>query len=119
MDVGMVEANFRRFAQGLGDGAARGAHMCAQELLARSSAIVPLEEGNLQNTGRVVSSADGAAVGYGFGGAEAYAIPQHERLDYAHDNGRQPKYLEDPHRQMAADGTYLRIIGRSAEQGAQ
>jgi hypothetical protein len=118
LDTGPIEARLRQFANNLGDGADQGAAMCMQELLARSSQLVPIEEGTLQNTGRVVSGAGGAACGYGTGGAEAYAVAQHERVDYRHDNGRQAKFLEQPHRQMAGDGTYLRVIGRSAERRA-
>lgn len=117
MDTSAVEQNIRRALEGMADGAARGAHLCAQELLTRSSRLVPIEEATLQNTGRVVSDGRGAAVGYGSGGAEAYAARQHEDLSLAHDAGRQAKFLEQPHRQMAGDGTYLRIIGREAERG--
>lgn len=117
LDTSQIEASFKRIGDQLGKGAARGCAAAAQELLARSSQLVPIEEGTLSNTGRVVSSDEGAAVGYGTGGAEAYAVVQHERTDFNHDGGRQAKYLEQPHRQMAADGTYLRIIGRFAEQG--
>ena len=114
-----VEATYQGRADGHGrrrrvDGR-RGS--APQELLTRSSRLVPLEEGTLQGTGRVVSTGDGAAVGYGLGGAEAYAARQHEDLSLHHDNGRQGKYLEQPHRQMANDGTYLRILGRAAERG--
>lgn len=117
MNTAPVEAAIRRALLGLADGAAVGCREAAQELLARSSRLVPIEEGTLEASGRVVSNGEGASVGYGSGGAEAYAARQHEDLSLSHDAGRQGKYLEQPHRQMAGDGTYLRIIGKAAERG--
>lgn len=116
-DTSKVEANLRRFMAQAERNAAAGAADCAQELLARSSALCPVEEGTLLRSGRVMTGEDGAAVGYGSGGAEAYAVPQHERLDYRHEGRGQAKFLETPHRQMGNDGTYLRIIGRRVQGG--
>lgn len=74
--------------------AARGLLLAAEHVLAESQAVVPLDEGPLQNSG-TASVDDGdltAAVAYD----TPYAIRQHEELDYRHAPGRQAKYLEQP-----------------------
>jgi hypothetical protein len=70
-------------------------------VLAASRLLVPFESGVLEGTGRVyparVSGPNTViAVGYGEGGAEAYALIQHENLSYQHASGKGPKYLEHP-----------------------
>lgn len=63
-------------------------------ILGESNQRVPLEYGDLQRSGRVEMDdyIEGAGrVVYD----SVYAIPQHERLDYHHENGREAKYLEN------------------------
>jgi hypothetical protein len=81
--------------QGLGD--------WAEHVLEQSSRIVPIEEGTLQNSGTTAVDAGSmtAAVGYGRGGAAAYAVIQHEK-PMRHDAGRSDHYLSDPAEQSAA-----------------
>lgn len=69
----------------------------AEYVLEQSSRIVPIEEGTLQNSGTTVVDAGSmtAAVGYGRGGAAAYAVIQHEK-PMRHDAGRSDHYLSDP-----------------------
>ena len=64
-----------------------------------SQAIVPLDEGPLQDSGAVIREGKTIYVSYGTGESAAYAVIQHENLNYAHPNGRQAKYLETPFRQ--------------------
>lgn len=109
-DTSAVEARLRKFEQECRKAALKGCEDAADELLTRASELVPLEEGTLLRSGRVVTGETGAAVGFGQGGASDYAVPQHERLDYRHDNGRQAKYLEQPHRAMAPE--VVGFIGR-------
>jgi hypothetical protein len=109
-DTSAVEARLRRFEADCRKAALNGCEDAAHELLTRASELVPIEEGTLLRSGRVVTGETGAAVGFGSGGSSDYAIPQHERLDYRHDNGRQAKYLEQPHRAMA--GEIVTIIGK-------
>lgn len=94
--------------------AAAGVRDGMEHLLAETSKVVPLGEGPLQDSGRAaVKVMDGrivGAVGYGSGAAAAYAIPQHERTDYRHDNGRQAKYLEQP--LVANAATILSLVKR-------
>lgn len=112
-DTSQVEARIRKFEQDCRKAAVKGCEDAADELLTRASAICPIEEGTLVRSGKVVTGETGAAVGFGHGGASDYAIPQHERLDFRHDNGRQAKYLETPHRAMA--GEVVGFVGRRVQ----
>ena len=62
--------------------------------------IVPHDFGVLESSGYVEPpqyQGDAVSVTLGFGGAaKEYALEQHENLEYAHDEGRQAKYLEEP-----------------------
>jgi hypothetical protein len=113
-DTSAVEARLRAFEAECRKAALKGCEDAADELLTRASELCPIEEGTLVRSGRVVTGETGAAVGFGTGGSSDYAIPQHERLDYRHDNGRQAKYLEQPHRAMAPE--ILQIIGRAVSR---
>ncbi|MGW8988720.1 minor capsid protein [Streptomyces zhihengii] len=77
----------------------RGRHMAAEGLrrglehvLERARAIVPLEEGTLERSGRVVQDELEGAVTFD----TVYARRQHEELSWRHAPGRQAKYLETP-----------------------
>ena len=75
-------------------GAGRGLFLAAEYILEKSRALVPIEEGTLERSG-VASVDEGnlrAAVSYD----TPYACRQHEELGWAHDAGRQAKYLETP-----------------------
>jgi len=71
-----------------------GLQLAAEHLLASSSVLVPLEEGDLDRSGEVSvdESEPAAAVSYD----RPYAVRQHEELAWRHDEGRQAKYLEEP-----------------------
>lgn len=79
--------------------------------------IVPVDTGVLRASGYVVPpevTPVEAVVTLGFGGAAAaYAIVQHERLDYRHPVG-QAKYLEAPVRRNAAR-TVSHLVRRGRE----
>ncbi len=76
------------------EGRNKGLRLAAEELLAASQAIVPIEEATLERSGVAsVDTAKGqAAVSYD----TVYAVRQHEELTWRHDPGRQAKYLEQP-----------------------
>ena len=112
-DTSAVEARLRRLEADMRKAAVRGCEDAADELLTRASQLCPIEEGTLVRSGKVVTGDTGAAVGFGSGGAGDYAVPQHERLDYRHDNGRQAKYLEQPHRAMAPE--VVGFVGRRVQ----
>lgn len=73
----------------------------AQLVFHESQRLVPVDTGALKASGRVTQDGLEAAISYGGeDGAgrngqdtAAYAVPQHERLDFEHSNG-QAKYLE-------------------------
>jgi hypothetical protein len=80
--------------------AASGLFVEAEAIMADSKEhYVPVDTGTLKNSGHVqLPEIDGTTVtvqmGYG-GAAEAYAVVQHERLEFNHPVGG-PKYLERP-----------------------
>jgi hypothetical protein len=83
-----------------------GLQLAAEHLLAASSVLVPLEEGDLDRSGEVSvdESEPAAAVSYD----RPYAVRQHEELTWRHDQGREAKYLEKP---MSTErDTMLRLL---------
>ena len=77
----------------LGFGAARALHAAADHVLdASNDNLVPLDDGELRDSGRASVDDNGlvAAVSYD----TDYAVRQHEQLDLQHDPGRSAKYLE-------------------------
>jgi len=63
-----------------------------EHVLAESRKIVPLEEGTLERSGRVVREGLNGAISYD----TVYARRQHEELTWKHLPGRSAKYLEIP-----------------------
>lgn len=80
------------------EGAVRGLRAAGEHLLGVSRDLAPLEEGTLRASGEshVDPGSLTAAVSYGRGGAEDYAVVQHERTDFDHPLDGQAKYLEEP-----------------------
>ena len=78
---------------------AGGIFVEAEGIMARSRPLVPVDTGTLRASGHVQTpdlTLSGASVEFGYGGAaSAYAVVQHERLDFAHPSG-QAKFLEQP-----------------------
>ena len=72
----------------------RGLTDAANHLLAAANALVPFDEGGLQQSGKVSVDRNAlkAAVSY----QKFTAVWQHEHLDWKHDPGRQAKFLETP-----------------------
>lgn len=73
-------------------GAEEGLQRSLEHLLAESRKIVPLREGTLERSGRVVRDGLDGAVTYD----TVYAKRQHEELTWKHLPGRSAKYLEIP-----------------------
>ena len=71
----------------------------AEKIMRVSKDLVPVDEGTLMGSGHVQAPNVGATdveVEFGYGGAaKAYALIQHERMDYNHRTG-QAKFLEQP-----------------------
>ncbi|QNJ56239.1 hypothetical protein SEA_OHGEESY_10 [Gordonia phage Ohgeesy] len=62
----------------------------ADELLDKSNQLVPVDDGDLRNSGVASASGKEAAVAY----TAPHAMKQHERLDFDHPSGGQAKFLE-------------------------
>lgn len=85
-------------AAGARRGNVRGLELAGQHILGVSNSQVPHEVGDLERDGAASVDPDTlrAAVTYGRNAETAkYAVPQHERMDYRHDAGRNAKYLEN------------------------
>lgn len=89
-----------------GDAIEQALREVGEYILEESSRQVPLEVGDLQDSGRVTVDGNTVAVSYD----TPYAVRQHEEMDYRHDAGRKAKYLEDP-MNAAAQGPAQHIIG--------
>jgi hypothetical protein len=89
-----LEWNDDKILAALRGASMEGLELAAEHLLAASSVLVPLEEGDLDRSGEVSTDADeqAAAVSYD----RPYAARQHEELTWRHDEGREAKYLEKP-----------------------
>lgn len=93
--------------------AERAVLVAAQHVLGESTQIVPIEEGTLGRSGRAEAETQGDTAVGAVSFDTPYAVTQHERLDYRHDQGRAAKYLERPLTEAAGDGTVAAI---AAEQ---
>ena len=117
-----VLGQLRRYGQGFYDGAAAAQVDAAEEVLVRAKYYCPKDTHALVNSGRVVSEVREqrlavAQIRFGDGAPEAYAVIQHERLDYKHDPPEQAKYL-----QRAVDDLSRRmtvVIGHGAVTAAK
>lgn len=69
---------------------------CGEHLIQESVPLAPIDEGNLRASGSSQSYDGPQGPGVEVGYDEEYALVQHERLDYHHDEG-QAKYLEQPY----------------------
>ncbi|MFI8360710.1 hypothetical protein ACIGD1_11180 [Streptomyces sp. NPDC085612] len=72
--------------------AEEGLQKALEHLLAESRKIVPLREGTLERSGRVVRTGMNGFVTYDM----VYAVRQHEEVTWKHLPGRKAKYLEGP-----------------------
>lgn len=72
--------------------AGEGLQRALEHLLTESRKIVPLDEGTLERSSRVVRDGLEGGVVYD----TVYARIQHENLEYRHAPGREAKYLEKP-----------------------
>lgn len=73
--------------------ASQGLERALEHTLGKAKAIVPLEEGTLERSGRVnmIGELQGQITF-----DTVYAVRQHEELTWKHLPGRQAKYLEQP-----------------------
>lgn len=95
----------------------------AEQIIAASKEIVPVDQGVLRasaSVGEPEQSADAVSIRMGYGGAaSAYSIVQHETPWFRHAEGRSWKYLEHPALE-AAEGMEARFaaaLGAALEGG--
>jgi hypothetical protein len=82
-----------RLGRGRGRRAAEeGLQKALEHLLNKANEIVPLDEGPLMHSGRIVRTGLNGFVTYD----SVYARRQHEELTWKHAPGRKAKYLEGP-----------------------
>ena len=74
----------------------------AEEIFNESQRQVPVRDAILKGSGNTKHTPGLSVISYG-GAAKAYAIVQHERLDYKHPKQGKAKYLEDPMTEMGLD----------------
>jgi hypothetical protein len=83
----------RRFRTSRGQRLAEeGLQRGLEHVLGEARKLVPLEEGTLERSGRVVRDGLNGAITFD----TVYARRQHEELTWKHLPGRQAKYLEQP-----------------------
>jgi hypothetical protein len=81
----LIGDRFRRVAS---DGLTRA----LEHTLGVSQQLVPLREGTLERSGKVIVEGLNGAISFD----TVYAVRQHEELSWRHLPGRQAKYLEQP-----------------------
>lgn len=86
--------------------AVAGLTQTAREVLKASQALVPVDDGTLRKSGRVIISGLDVAVRYSAG----HAWLQHERLDWQHLDGGQAKYLDAALDQVGVAGMMVANI---------
>lgn len=72
--------------------ASEGLTRALEHTLTEARRIVPLEEGTLERSGRVVVDGLDGAITFD----TRYAVRQHEEMDWRHAPGRSAKFLEKP-----------------------
>lgn len=94
MDTSELLRYAASYSDELKEKAKRGIRDAAQFILGEAVDIVPLDKGDLSNSGRVVINDNGLGATVVFD--TPYAAEQHENLTFRHSPGRQAKYLERP-----------------------
>jgi len=115
-NVAQVIQNLRRAEADTIDVLASAVQDEVDMIYRKSQRLVPLDTSALQGTGRTVGPEVTRRyikfqIQYGGGPAAAYAIVQHENLEYKHTGIRSAKYLERP-AMDAAGGMPVRVANR-------
>lgn len=82
-------------------GAYRGLKEWADIVLDTSQALVPVDIGELETSGKVSGDNGSLTVAVFYDTGNLYAIRQHEDTSLNHPNGGQAKYLEQPFNELA------------------
>jgi hypothetical protein len=116
-----LRAALEQFGPGAQEVAQAAIYQEAEAIMADSKEnYVPVDTGTLKNSGYVAlleteNNLLSVEMGYG-GAAEAYAVVQHERLEFNHPVGG-PKYLERP--LLAAAGNLLQNLANRIKAAFQ
>ncbi|WP_326637275.1 hypothetical protein OG884_26510 [Streptosporangium sp. NBC_01755] len=89
-----LKLNLGQLDKDMHEAAADGLQKWMEHNLKVSRDQVPHEEGTLERSG--VASVDRTQLKGAVSFDTEYAIPQHEHLDWKHDDDRKAKYVEDP-----------------------
>lgn len=89
----MSAMNADEVSRRIREGAAKGLNLVALRVQARTIPLTPLEYGDLRSS-IVTIDASPSDLRSAVASDSPYAVAQHERLDYRHDDG-QAKYLEN------------------------
>ena len=113
-NAGSMTAKLQGIGSRLREEAAKAVEEVADLVLNEATTRVPLEYGDLQDSGKVSVDAENlqAAVSYD----TPYAVRQHEDMTYRHDAGREAKYLENALNVVSngpAEQVYRRRLGDS------
>ncbi len=103
------------------EGARRGLALALRNVLNKSNAQVPHEEGDLERDGGI-SMEDGrrlrGAVSYGRSAdVKDYAVVQHEDMTLHHDAGRNAKFLENAFNQTRTENAEILATALRTEMG--
>lgn len=112
--VDQVRQNLHRYKKEVPKLFARALRIEAVFIMMRSRRIVPLKDGDLLNSSKVLKSVispGGRVIKVEMTYTSRYAARQHEDLGYRHKSGEQAKYLEAPARAAAPS-----IPGRMAKR---
>lgn len=94
--------------------ASLGVKLGAEHLLAKANETVPYLDGILEQSGTVDSDELDATVSYG-GAAHAYAIVQHEHVEFNHPGKGRAKWLELALHEE--EGEIQQVIARAIRKG--
>ena len=90
---------------------------CAADLQSKSANRAPIDTGKLRESCLIEDAGEHALlVGYSKE-VDDYAMIQHERMDFIHPRGGEPKYLENPLNENAK--RYVEYIGEQAGKAAK
>jgi hypothetical protein len=81
------------------------------------AAIVEMNKLIAKLQGLAVKASKEKRVSVAVGYTQSYAIYVHENLQAQHKEGKQAKYLEEPFRRLASEGTLAGIIAAAWEAG--
>lgn len=111
-NAGSMTGKLQGIGSKLREEAAKAVEEVADLVLNEATTRVPLEYGDLQDSGKVSVDAENLQAAVSFD--TPYAVRQHEDMTYHHDAGREAKYLENALNVVSngpAEQVYRRRLG--------